>query len=52
MLVAFNKGNELQIFKCFIPSLSKYFSTNLVHYVLTYFGSIDVLKLNSKLNQN
>ena len=50
MLVAFNKGNEHQIFKHFIQSFSKYFSTNLVHYVLTYFHSIDVHELNPKLN--
>ena len=48
MLVAF-QGNEIQIFKHFIQSFSKYFSTNLVHYVLTYFCNIDVHEFNPKL---
>ena len=46
----FQLGNENQIFEHFIQSFSKYFSKNLVNYVLTYFHSIDVHELNPKLN--
>ena len=49
-LIPENSGNENKIFKHFIKSFSKYFSTNLVHYVLTYVYSIDVHELNPKLN--